>query len=87
MKRKGIEHLNREEPATEKLTTSLSLPEAPQVIDRLHRSMERAIQMIEEAIPHLPTQEERLYQGERLRLIRVAVKLPRPNTLAKLLDA
>jgi hypothetical protein len=49
--------------------------------------MERAIQMIEEAIPHLPTQEERLYQGERLRLIRVAVKLPRPNTLAKLLDA
>jgi hypothetical protein len=70
---------------TQTLMKTHAVRKAFQAIDAADHMIAHAIRRMEEAIPDLPTQQERLYQGERLRLIRLAVGLPRPDTFALLL--
>jgi hypothetical protein len=70
---------------TQTLMKAEAVRKAFQAIDGADQLIAHAIRRMEEAIPNLPTQQERLYQGERLRLMRLAVGLPRPDVFAELL--
>jgi hypothetical protein len=70
---------------TQTLMKAQAIRKAYQAIDAADHMIAYAIRRMEEAIPDLPAQQERLYQGERLRQMRMAVGLPRPDTFAELL--